>query len=324
MVGLRGGLAFSYLRYLAGRLGEDRESHPYNLCFVIFENSRGWILEGICKEVAKWFPGPTCFHYSPRDLPDASSYFFAHFAFLPGTLAANPRVWGRKRLVFFTHLRDDLGFSASDLVLILNRSSKVICMGSEATHELAKLGVAPTRTTFLLAGADPAKFRPHERGQGVVGFSSAYYPRKRPEVMLKIIRRMPQRHFVLLGKGWRAYERFAEISVLPNFTYVEADYEEYARYYAGMDVFVSPSLLEGGPISLIEAMMSNAVPVVTRTGFAPDLIEDGRNGFLLPVNAEVDAFCGAIDRAFRSTADVHATVKHLTWERYAGEIAALV
>jgi glycosyltransferase involved in cell wall biosynthesis len=109
-----------------------------------------------------------------------------------------------------------------------------------------------------------------------------------------------------------------------NFEYHEVPYAEYPGLYDAMDVFVSPSRLEGGPISLLEAMMANAVPVATTTGFATDLIRDGVNGYLCPTNVVGDELCAAVERAFALEADVRATVEHLTWERFSRAIQALL
>jgi glycosyltransferase involved in cell wall biosynthesis len=100
-------------------------------------------------------------------------------------------------------------------------------------------------------------------------------------------------------------------------------YDEYPRYYAAMDVFVSPSRVEGGPIPLLEAMMANVVPVCSRTGFGPDLIEHGRNGFLFQVDAPVEEVAALVEQAYALDADVRATVEDRTWERFSREIRAV-
>ncbi|MFI5213855.1 MAG: glycosyltransferase, partial [Gemmatimonadales bacterium] len=53
--------------------------------------------------------------------------------------------------------------------------------------------------------------------------------------------------------------------------------------YGGASVVVLPSLSDGIGLSAVEAMASGVPVIVTdRTG-AADLIEDGRNGFIVPV-----------------------------------------
>jgi glycosyltransferase involved in cell wall biosynthesis len=119
-----------------------------------------------------------------------------------------------------------------------------------------------------------------------------------------------------MGRGWNACPGFADLLRLPNFEYREGSYADYPAFYRELDVFVSLAALEGGPVPLVESMMSNVVPVATRTGFAPDLIHDGENGFLCEIDAPASAVASLVDRAFSSTADIRHTVEHLTWRRF--------
>jgi len=58
--------------------------------------------------------------------------------------------------------------------------------------------------------------------------------------------------------------------------------EEIPHVYACHDVFVFPSLFEGGPLVLVEAMASGMAIVTTRAyGGMQDKIEDGVSGFLV-------------------------------------------
>ncbi len=128
---------------------------------------------------------------------------------------------------------------------------------------------------------------------------------------------MPHRKFLLLGSEWNKYEHFDELLALSNFTYAEAPYEDYPSNYDKMDVFVSPSRLEGGPVPLIEAMMSNVVPVASAIGFAPDIILSSKNGFLFELDDPIERICSLVEAAFEIRTDVRQTVEHLSWERYA-------
>ncbi|MCU0549112.1 MAG: glycosyltransferase family 4 protein [Leptolyngbya sp. Prado105] len=294
----------------------------YDLVFVTHEGNKGWILDAICKEIAAYFPGTHTFHYSGMILPPAQAYFFSHYSLFPTYLKHNPKIAQAQNLVFYTHPKQ-LDISHSELIATLNHATTIV-MNSRSHRELIALGLDPNRSTYLVGAADPDFFQPHERGNGSVGFCTAYYPRKDPDRIFEIIKAMPHRRFMLLGRNWQQYERFTELQSLENFTYVEAPYQDYPKYYAQMDVFVSPSKLEGGPITVIEAMMSNVFPVVSDTGHNPDLITSGENGFIFDVEASIATICELIDRAFTMTLNVRQTVEHLSWKNYSLAVQSLL
>lgn len=135
---------------------------------------------------------------------------------------------------------------------------------------------------------------------------------------------MPSRKFILLGKGWKEYSKFSEMQDLANFTYIEAPYSDYPKYYAEMDVFVSTAKLEGGPIPLVEAMMCNVVPVASKTGFAPDLIIHGDNGFLFDTDSSVETICELIEQAYQIKTNVRNSVENLSWKNLSLEVQKLL
>ena len=309
-----------WFRYQRLRL-EGRLSRPeFDVAFVLPSFARGWILEAICHEIRRRYAGTSVFVDDLDVIPPARAYFFAHYGFLAPVLRSTPHVWAVPRVAFFTHPRNpDLG--GPETIFALNRATKIVSMCSLFTTYLVGLGVRRQVVTTSLVGADPRLFQAHVRGQGRVGFCTAYYERKNPGRIIDIVRLMPHRKFTLLGRNWREYPRFGELDSLPNFQYHEAPYADYPAFYSGLDVFVSPAQVEGGPIPLLEAMMSNALPVASRTGFAPDIIRHGDNGFLFDVDAPSEQIAELIDKAFNSKTDVRATVVHLTWERFVGDVA---
>jgi glycosyltransferase involved in cell wall biosynthesis len=58
-------------------------------------------------------------------------------------------------------------------------------------------------------------------------------------------------------------------------------------YYSLMDVVVHPSLRDGMPNVLLEAMACEQAVIATPVGGALDVIEDGKNGRMVPVNDEI-------------------------------------
>ncbi len=72
-------------------------------------------------------------------------------------------------------------------------------------------------------------------------------------------------------------------------------------YYAACDFVAIPSLYEGMPNALLEAMAAGIVPIASDAGALPDVIEDGRTGFLFP--AEDRAAAGMVTAKALSLSD---------------------
>lgn len=63
--------------------------------------------------------------------------------------------------------------------------------------------------------------------------------------------------------------------------------EEVPEYMAASDIFILPSLSEGFPVTVLEAMASGLPIIVTRVRGLQEIIKDGENGFLVePKNPE--------------------------------------
>jgi glycosyltransferase involved in cell wall biosynthesis len=69
--------------------------------------------------------------------------------------------------------------------------------------------------------------------------------------------------------------------------------EHKARLLSESDLLLLPSYSEGLPYALLEAMAAGVVPVVTRVGAIPDVVEEGVHGTFVPLR-EADPIAGAI------------------------------
>ncbi|MGC8657944.1 MAG: glycosyltransferase [Desulfomonilaceae bacterium] len=72
-------------------------------------------------------------------------------------------------------------------------------------------------------------------------------------------------------------------------------HEEIPRWLSGLDIFVLPSITEGCPNILMEALAAGVPTVATRVGAVCELIEDGISGILTPPGDSA-ALAKAIER----------------------------
>lgn len=285
-----------------------------DLCMVIPDKSRGWILEAVCKEIGQFFDGKWEISGKLERLPRARAYFFCHYHFYLTALKQNPMLNDSRSVVWLTHPKEEnLGGPATLFAL---QGARVVTMCSMWRDYVISLGLKPAQVSTIVGAADPEFFQPHQRGSGKVGFCTAYYDRKSPQRIVDLVRAKPEVPFVLMGRNWDKYPDFAALKSLPNFEYREGNYSQYPAFYNELDVFVSLSELEGGPIPLIESMMSNVVPVATKTGFAPDVIRHGQNGYLCNTDASTEEVSRLVDQALRNKNEVRNTVSHLSWRRF--------
>jgi glycosyltransferase involved in cell wall biosynthesis len=105
--------------------------------------------------------------------------------------------------------------------------------------------------------------------------------------------------------------------------------ERMPELYTEHDVFLFPSLVEGLPLVLLEAMASGMPVITTNTCGMADVVEDEFNGLLIPP-ANARAMEAAILRVAHSMElrkklgeAARETVKRYTWERAARQLEAL-
>ena len=105
---------------------------------------------------------------------------------------------------------------------------------------------------------------------------------------------------------------------------------EVLREMARHDVLVLPSLFEGFGLVLLEAM-AHGLPIITTPHTAgPDLIEEGKEGFIVPIRSS-DAIVEKLDllaRDFRLLSAMkiaaHTTARRRSWDHYQSLLAAIV
>lgn len=326
--GRREGVAVTTLKDYCAALGPFperlNETGKTKWVFVTHQNTKGWILDAICREIGSRQPDSWHVAYNPPKLPDAENYFYSHYSlYLKHTRKNAKQIGSARNFVWYTHPREDSPEEIAELVEAFNKATRVIFACSQHLDLWLERGLKPEKGCVVLGGADPKLFQPHARMGKTVGISSSYYDRKNPDLLLELVRTQPGWSFILIGRNWEEYSGFEEMKNAPNFQYVTAPYADYPSWYARFDVLLSASTLEGGPIPLLEAMMANVVPVASRTGFAPDLIRHRENGYLFDIDANASDVATLIEAAFDLKTDVRETVVDYSWDNFAAKILGL-
>ncbi len=190
---------------------------------------------------------------------------------------------------------------AGDLLArMMRRVDAFIATSDEIREGLEKDGVRPERIHRLPNFVDPAIFFPPgpgeredakarggESGRTVVLFAGRLVPRKGVEHLLSawkdVSPEFPDARLVLLGDGplQDSLVALAERLGIGGTVRFEGRVDGVPDRLRSADIFVLPSLQEGMPNSLLEAMASGLPAIATRIGGVVDLVEDGVDGRLV-------------------------------------------
>jgi glycosyltransferase involved in cell wall biosynthesis len=140
-----------------------------------------------------------------------------------------------------------------------------------------------------------------EQGQ-VVLFIARFIHQKQPLVLLrafaKAVKANPALHLWMVGDGDQkpeALKLIEQLGIGEKLT-IEPFRSDVPEVLAAADIFVLPSLWEGLPIGLLEAMAMGKVAIGTKVDGTSEVIRDGENGLLLGLDNLEDGLSEAILR----------------------------
>jgi glycosyltransferase involved in cell wall biosynthesis len=208
------------------------------------------------------------------------------------------------------------------------------------------VGSSFVQQSFIAMGIDARKISVTPYGVDAELFTPRVGPRRDALFRALFVGQIGQRKG--MSYLFQAYERFrrpdSELHVVGNYVAGQQVYARYAhlyRYTANVphrqlpslfheaDVFVFPSLIEGMPLVVLEAMACG-VPVITTSHGPCDIVRDGIDGFLVPIR-DPEAITMRLDQLYRDP-DLRAqlgsnarqqAMRH-TWQAYAEQAAELV
>jgi glycosyltransferase involved in cell wall biosynthesis len=182
---------------------------------------------------------------------------------------------------------------------VLRHMALGLCASNELYELLRELGVEPARLRVHRIGLDLERFVAAPRdpaAEPLVVMIGRFVPKKGlvygVRAFAEVRRRLGRGRLVLVGDGELRRAIEAEIRAEGAEAHVSLagtlPHAEVAALLARADVLLAPSVTsidgdrESGNVAIKEASASGAVPIGTWHGGLPEIIDDGRTGFLVP------------------------------------------
>ena len=212
-------------------------------------------------------------------------------------------------------------------------ADRVLAPSAYVRATLERHGVEPGRIVDLPYGVDTERFRPPATARADSPFRVLYVgqigQKKGIKYLLEAMRRLdlPDAELLLVGTvvgngaGLVPYrDGYRHIAGVP--------YHEVHGLFQDADLFVYPSLHEGSPFAVLEAMASG-LPVIT-TPNAGTHVRDHVDGFVLPIR-DTDGMMARIEELYRDR-DLRLAMGRaareracgFTWERYGAGLDAVL
>jgi glycosyltransferase involved in cell wall biosynthesis len=127
------------------------------------------------------------------------------------------------------------------------------------------------------------------------------YPVKDHATLLRAAARLPTASVAIAGRGDQEepLRSLARELGLAERVHLLGLRDDVDTILTAADVFVQPSLSEGLPLAVLEAMGFGLPVVATRVGGVPEAVVDGNTGYLVPPS-DPDALAAALSRVIES------------------------
>lgn len=148
-------------------------------------------------------------------------------------------------------------------------------------------------------------------------FASMDFRRKGLDSLLSALARVKNRdvRLLVLGAGnISAYQKKAEALGVDQRVEFAGRQSSIQRYYAIGDLFVLPTVYEPFPNVNLEAMACGTPVITTATAGGADIIEMGRNGYVIPDAWAIDELAELIDHHFALPSAVRKTMSENCWQ----------
>jgi glycosyltransferase involved in cell wall biosynthesis len=162
------------------------------------------------------------------------------------------------------------------------------CENADVRDWLLANGQDENSVVLVESGVDVSHATPMERPSSRsfrVGFSGRLAEEKAPLAFIDLVRRLTDVdfEFVMTGAGPLEPQVRRTIARLsdPRLSFLGV-VDDIGAHLASLDVLVLPSILDGRPVVVLEALARGVPVIASRVGGLPALVRDEETGFLVP------------------------------------------
>lgn len=180
--------------------------------------------------------------------------------------------------------------------ILLRWADQVCAVSPNVEVQLKRYGVSSEKLSLIENGVDSRQFangKPHLRelpnfgDKKIVGFVGRLAPEKGLHNLIQaageILRTRKDVVIALVGDGPAMMELQSLVSRLglEKSVFFLGQRSDLADVYAAFDIFVLPSLFEGMPMAVLEAMAAGKPVIASRVGGIPQMISHQESGILV-------------------------------------------
>ncbi|OGY47728.1 MAG: hypothetical protein A2840_01045 [Candidatus Buchananbacteria bacterium RIFCSPHIGHO2_01_FULL_47_11b] len=179
--------------------------------------------------------------------------------------------------------------------------TKIICVSQRDQQTAAENAIAPAEKLIVIHnGVEPAQLLTRQEARSklglpadkfIIGSIASFYPTKGIDHLIDAMAILKKQQIAcllaLIGNGPQRSKIETKISrlELTDTVLLLGQHEEAEKLLLAFDIFVLPSVKEGLPFSLLDAMAAGVPVVATAVGGIGEVIQNGVNGFLVePAN----------------------------------------
>lgn len=208
------------------------------------------------------------------------------------------------------------------IVWALQNSTENVFVSKGLQEEARALGVKHDRNTVILNGVDQQKFKPGDKMQvrqtlglaadkKIVLFAGNFNIEKGLIYLIEAWQQVHQQHkdalLVVIGSGPEedmVRQKIQQLGIESSICLLgRQPHEKVPAFLQAADILCLPSLREGCPNIVLEALSSGAAVIGSKVGAVPDLVDETRGLLVPPRNSQAlgAALCEGLQREWNSS-----------------------